>query len=756
LIRVTSILVAADTVSAATSVSEAQQMAVPNPHLASVQWGDITLDMVQTKSYQITPVTDPTGMDVVAAKHSLTVMGRLTSRLRPSRSGETSSETLARLKSSAMRHRRYFRYSPFGQAILEVGDKNNPTDPAKNLDIVGGPKCTKFEPVELAEAGIAVVASFDVVVVPCESKNFRSILSHRWSERETYDELGYCTRSLRGHIMLRADKPEKIDDILFDAHLPPIREGYQVNGDTTYELAADGLSLTWSRSETEYEVGPAEDALSVEEQLDIDRANGGVTDATIAIVLKAPAHKKALNKNQPVSRYDKLVQLATRIYSSRHQEFMGDDPKREKQIITKHIHFSTRSRELLSVTLVVKIQVPPDAFIIDKQKNKDDFIGINPKLFAKETRPLRRDVGIGLAPGLANNRVNNWGNGNAEPVRPPMQEPCGPLAVIPLPPNSGTPVNPPNQPPGNGVPNLEGGNLGGDTNGTGGGLPPNPYQYPEDIGTGLPQLFMRTNPGGGADAVASGETQLVLATIQQALQYGLVPAGSYDPFFPSSGGGVLTSETAVDPIAAEDARYTNYLVWWEHDEDTGMRSQPTNNHITRMSRPFQAHTGTVKLICRWTAERYGLPPVIPDWEPPKQDLDSLPKTVKVPGDDIEYKLPQHESNYILTRKQFRTEEKRLGANNSVINFIAGAYHYDVIDPDRAIMLHGYQPEAINAIRTVAENGGGMVPQNYKLSRDVIWWGLQAGPGQHVFRVATPPATPPSAGAGTGGVQPLEG
>jgi hypothetical protein len=756
-------------------------------------WGTLALSFVQTKRYEITPVTDPSGLDVVAAKHTITVSGILTSGLPPARPGESASAILRRIKTDALRHRRYLKYAPVGEEILEIGDKLEPTNPEKNFDIVGGPKCIRCDVSDIAEMCISVDLTIEAVIVPCNtlsSEQPRAILSSRWEESESFDQLGYCTLARRGTMMLRYNHGKTLDEILEEAKLPRVRLGYQEQDGSELTPSPDGLTLTWSRTEKEFEVGPPPEALRCKVHATLS-SKPGQSILTLSIEMDAPAARDRKAGNEVpdnrwmamLRRLRDIVQSHRMRYSqSSKEEAKGELPALLSQSLTvDEMTYSLKYQCTMFADpvrwMMTKVGLPYDGTL-------DQFVPFS--------RP--RNVRIQHNPP----RVNASAAGYTFTI-PPAQEPCGKLSV------SGelsTPVSPTldggELTGGNGVSPgdiLTGGDYGGggdwgptiDSGGDYGGggdwgpttgnnpdyqpggkygASDGPYQFPQYLGTEPPQVFSVPNRDGT-------ESKVLIPARDASAVYGLAPRSEIETFgtssaeasfgaagsalnvnaidtdpendVPNDGVGVAPTEDEPTQDTEDDGpMYTHYIVMWDHMEETGRHVAPTANFITRAGHPYQSHSGQVKLTCRWTCERTGALPHIPDWEPPQQSLGDQPTEKVIVGKDGKertYKLTQHASNYVLTNKRITTESKQRGASGELIHVISGQYDYDVIDPDRAIIMHGYRPDILKEVKSVmGDSSSGLVPDHYPRAADVIWWGLSSGPGQHEFRLRKPPSS----------------
>lgn len=746
-------------------------------------WGNIALSFVQTKRYEITPVTDPSGLDVIAAKHTISVSGLLTSGLAPSRPGESASAILARLKHEAIRHRRYLCYAPFGEPVLEVGDKLAPTDPEKNSDVMGGPKCTRFETSLVTEMCISVDMTVEAVIVPCTSESSeanapRAILSSRWEESETFDQLGYCTRTLRGTMMLRHGHGKTTDEILEEAKLPRVRIGYQEMDGSQYTLSPDGLTFTWTRTEKEFEAGPHLQAKRAKVHATLT-SKPGVSMMTLSIEMDAPAARTGKAGNllpdnrwvAMIARLRDIVQFHRRRYTDPKAKNLP--PLQSQSLTADEFSYSLRYTCSFLASPLTWMQ-PKDG--LPNDETLDQFA------------PFCRlpDERIDHRPA----RVNASASGYTF-TSPKPQEPCGPLVTISATfdgelVNDATNTPGVNSPvgvdPANGV--LTGDDwAGGDwgpvepTPGTGGPLPPinkedyqpggkygfDGYQLPEVIGP------VQVVPVTGRDGKVS---EVMIPARDASVVYGLAPASSLAVYGPSpevtAGGangdgtfaiGAIFTDTQNDGVGVEpsepepeddpiddETRYTHYIIEWDHIETTGRHVTPTSNHVTRAGHVYDSNSGQVKLVCRWVCERAGVVPQIPDWEPPQQSLADQPSEkviVDRGGVPRTYKLTQHKSNYVLTKKRITTESKKYGASGELIHVISGQYEYDVIDPDRAILMHGYRPDILKEVKSAMSQSQGLVPDHYPRAADVIWWGLSSGPGQHEFRLRTPPQSTPT-------------
>ncbi|QEL17562.1 hypothetical protein [Limnoglobus roseus] len=677
-------------------------MSVSSP--AQWQFGSIVLSYLQSEM-RTEKITDPGGVSVTASKHTITARGVVTRGLAPTTSPETPSQTFDRIKNALMRHRRYFVYAPFGQTMVEVGDRNNPNDPDANRDHANGPKVIDVRPVEIAEAAFLIEVVVEVTLASCDTAT-RKVLNHHFKYDESRDIQGYRTRTVEGMIVCR-DRTLTKQQALKEAGIPAVAGGYQeIDFESGWE--PDGLTLKYHRTEEQYEMRPPDEAADAVVTTQIStRAGTAAAYATITVELTGNVDRK----------YSEAVALATKLMFSvamRYQVSIG----KTSPILNISYRGGTK-RKSVSATMTV---------LVDAKK-----------VLANGSPALRSDLfsepPVGMFPqGSAAYTIPADTPNEKDLLRAPFQEPCSELVKLPTPSLPGTLVSGPNP-----FANLTGGGLqptpgpiaggggvgGGILIGTPGGgnggnttVPPNltPQEIANILGGLIPIGPVGPSPSSieatafgvaiptGGGAAADGFTALLDGYNPQA-----GGVGGADNSFGSFGSNPVTSTptptTKPDP-ADDPSTYSVYYLTSEIDEETGKRvmpnaaakdpstGQPYPNPVTQTNR------GKATVTIRWTAVRYGVPP---------QEPDPLP--------------PPCKGDFILLNRWVRRDNPQK-ADSGHLKFTAtGKYVYGHRRPERLATMQVIAPFLLPQVK--AQFPGGLPEAT--VAKDPIWWGIAKVP-----------------------------
>ena len=691
------------------------------------QFGSIVLSNV-VGQYSETPYTDPSGTDVAGLRQTVKARGTLARGLPPTEAGENTSDTLARLKTALMRHRRYFVWAPFGTVVVEVGDSTDPDNPEANLDLTNGPRCTGLTVLSIAEGCIEVEITVEVTTLACDNDAGRAVLTHRWRQQEDYDRRGYCTLTTVGTILLRADKVllpmangkyKKTVDLLEEAGVLGTREGYQLIEPIQHGYDETGLVLTYVRTDKEYEVRPPDEAFDCEGDVMLyTPGNNVAAHAIVGVRLKG---------NRGVSRED-LLGRALRIVLSK------IDPIQFQQDGVASPILNTRYRSgMYDNTIEVQTTVLAD-----------------PKKYNSATGSLRRDIfssipsgsfARGTADGL-NPVVPPLGEEQrADLIRPGYKEPCDAIVERELV-GSYNPLK-------SGLAPAVGGQLGiapptpGPAAGGGGAA--------ADPGTLTPAQieaiggFLRgvvpvgpVGPGGGPGGIAGG-----------AIPVGPVGGGgaavlqSFATFDDTAGAGAVTppggvtgqlvnnefgafgsndvqnrrQSFAADPVDF-DTPYTVYLISMTTSYDSGRRvvpgcgpRDPKTGKLPK-SPVARVHNGHAKIVVTWSATRSGRPPQIPD---------------PFPADE----------NYVLTTLDIGVDELERHPEGHYKYRRTGVYGYELRSVEETKIFDIIPPMILREVQASAP--GGLGTDQPSMAKDILWWSMRKAAPNPIFRGPEPVA-----------------
>ncbi|QEL20440.1 hypothetical protein [Limnoglobus roseus] len=666
------------------------------------QFGSVVLANTVSQ-YHPGPYLDPPGMNVIGTRHSLKVKGTLAKGLPPAISGETPAETLGRMKSELMRHRRYFLYAPFGTVVVEVGDPDNPNDPLRNLDIANGPECKGFTVIAIAEACIEIEVEIEATTLACTTDPKRVILSHTFRQRETYDRRGYCTLTTDGLIAIRSDmaRNKRVWQILDEADLNGTRDGYQLIEPIEHGFVdARNLVLAYTRTEKEFDTRPTDDAPECE--ADLIFHNPGNNAAAQAVGMVRMKGAKGVKRSA-------LLVKALRIITNISRKFEVVRDGKTAPILSTRIRVGVMDN-------VVEIQ---------------QTIQADPQKFNDTTGKLRADLfdGYGFeGPGSPAFVPPLYEKQKDDIERAAFQEPCASLADPVASAGKDTSTTRPPRPQGQPASALTGSAqtpTAGPTAGGGGvgsttiTVGPNSQIIDLESEQFIRDFFfpnLSTSPGGGAVPLA------VLA------DYSPIPGGggsSADTSFGAFGSNPITGTSATptkpDPVDSPNP-YTAYNIRLKISHTTGLKSYASAGpqHTDGNRAPsclVRINNGKTQMSVIWSATRWGVPPQIPD---------------PVPEDP----------NYVLTGVDYLGDEVVTNPETGAIRYVkAGSYQYDILAANAAKLFDLLPPQIVRTVQRQYPDG---LP-GATVARDIIWWGFRKAKPTTLFgdgdAVATPPPNP---------------
>jgi hypothetical protein len=272
----------------------------------------------------------------------------------PSRPGETPTQTMARVRMELAVPRRPFKLVVAGDTLVQ----SNGLDPAGGPTPVGEPKIVRLAPM-----------AYDVewTVVVCDNacaevSNPPIWSSLRWTQEQTTDETGYSTFVTSGQAIFNAHMIgglKSVDDLRWITVPPELPNCIR---HTKHALAADGLSLLFTYTDTEQYVMPPADARKITGQF-VHRfaRGGGKWFAFVSLALEGM-------KNVPKPR---LMATAMSIAYNRLKKagIKGDD-KTSSPMVMEGSFTESFDKNGVKVELGA-ITVPPDE--VKKADEKSDF-----------------------------------------------------------------------------------------------------------------------------------------------------------------------------------------------------------------------------------------------------------------------------------------------------------------------------------------------------------------------------------------------
>lgn len=687
------------------------------------QFGTIQLGFVKTTNYQELTEFDPAGVNVTLVRHRITVRGVLARNLIPAESGEIAGDVLARLRRYILRARRYLLYGIAGKKIVEVGSSASPDNPDLNIDAANGPKCLWVTATDIAEGGIVIEASFEAALVPC-SGTARGILAHTFNQKEDYDSAGYCTVTTMGTIVTRSDLRQDATQLLKDANVPQIRDGYK-RLSKSFMLSDNGLKLTYQITDREYPNRPPEGAIEADGQFAIVTGAGG-NGAYANVDVSLSGFKEVPQR--------KLYLLAVEIILAKTKVIRAVDPK-------------TKAPSQISLTVTQDLfenrMKASSVILLDQKKlffDREEGIGEwNPDLFLGRTfRP--KGLNIPSEPVPVNRpeqyldtsvlpntevprRVEELRDGQlVDMIRAEFNEPCDELVVL---------VQSNNKPrtPGTLVGGIAGGILDGiigelqsDGGTAGGGGIGN--VFPPDFIPGessTPRLFTEDIFGAlGVVPDLPTLTPLSNDDYPPSLTDLFPPGGTggepADPTFGNTGGNVVDNRSArqLSDLPDLDIPYTSYLVSIGHAYDSGKRgTRGVGLPVAGVTPPNPvASVGnpTLTITAAWTAERMGGRPQIPD-------PDS--------GDE----------NYVLIAANIKPDEVRRMPGGVLRYIVTGTYVYFVVRPSLSPILDAYPPFLLADVQ--ADARAGLTESEYRTAKGILFGRVRTIPARPFF---VPPPT----------------
>lgn len=690
------------------------------------QFGSVVLSNV-VGQYSESPYTDPSGTDVAGIRQTIKARGTLARGLPPTESGESTSDTLARLRTALMRHRRYFVWAPFGTVVVEVGDRNSPDDPDVNLDIANGPRCTGLTVLSIAEGCIEVEISVDVTTLACTDDAGRAVLTHRWRQQEDYDRRGYCTLTTAGTILLRADKVlmpgpggkyKKTVDLLEEAGVLATREGYQLVEPIQHGYDETGLILTYVRTDKEFEVRPPDEAFDCEGEVSLlTPGNNVAAHAIISVSLKG---------NKGVER-QKLLELAIRIITATAIRFRFEQDGTASPVVQTR-HRSGMYDNKIEVQMIV-IADPKKYNTANGRFQTSIFSFVPSGSFARGTA----DGLTPVVPPLGEEQ-------RADLIRPGYKEPCDAIVEREIV-GSYNPLK-------SGLAPAVGGQLGvlaatpGPAAGGGGAA--------ADPGTLTPAQieaiggFLRgvvpvgpVGPGGGSGGIAGGAIPVgpvvgggaavlqSFATFDDTAGGAVTPPGGVTGQLVNNEFGAFGSNdvqnrrqsVAADPIDF-DTPYTVYLISMTTSYDSGRRvvpgcgpRDPKTGKLPK-SPVARVHNGHAKIMVTWSATRSGRPPQIPD--PFPADENFVLTTLDIGVDELE----RHPEGHYKYRR-------------------TGVYGYELRSVEETKIFDIIPPMILREVQASAP--GGLGTDQPSMAKDILWWSMRKAAPNPIFRGPEPVA-----------------
>jgi hypothetical protein len=735
------------------------------------QFGDLKLSYVETLGYQTTPEQDPGNVNVTLIKHRLRVRGTITAGLPPARSGETPGLTVRRLAKEILRSRRYVRYQPAGLPILEVGNKQFPTDPAKNQDLANGPICTEFTVESVSEMGITVVVAVETTTHPCTTDglptpaNQRPVLSHHRMQGMKFDRAGFATLTTTGTVLVRGDRDRwGMNAILRDAGIegpPPgfVQDGFEVAWD------ASGTVMTYVMTCKEYAVTPHQELAEVYDELDFNTTPGAAAMTGLATV------KVVGKKDMPADRVFSLGQAIlfdmVNRYSKPEKNEYGQ-PASTVPMFYYNVHINRMKNEYdFQCKFAVdfdRVSIGAGDRKVGQNTKKGVFAGFNPKALAnpiplgsavargrgsKEAGPERYIFGkwdptskqyeFRSLPRFADQGERNVGEVTGPDVpttlrRSGLQEPCLPRPIGPGDvkfPDDGEIKGPPDGPT---EPPTNPGGSGGGSGGAGGSI---------DLGgldiNLLNELLLAGNARAllevfGQDrfmgiqrpkplftATLTGEVQSAVRLLMpDRLARLLLDGATLTPEHEQAVSTLLTA--AIPNYYRQPSKpdvshpYQVYMIECRWDVTTGKMVVPTCSDGPDPDNPWPhdiqtCSRPTATLEVKWTAERIGEPPQILNPEP-------------------------RDPNYLLVKYSFVPECITASVGGQIRFIRSGWAKYEVINPQKMRMFDPVPPFMLPTIKELYPQGLGTdLPSQ---TSEPIWW-----PALHATAVGVASALSPA-------------
>ena len=250
--------------------------------MSVLKYNGVELAFISTQSLRVEPEYDPTGVDQIATKYSLTVSAVLHQGVPPSVSqNETAAHIGDRIKGLLSTPRRPLLYENGGVTIINL---QAPDGSEVARDDSNGP-----EPVVTMTSPFpgCWLVSFAVTVrlIECETQT-RGFLSLKWSDTLNYAEDWTATRRRTGTLVL-SQRLNQDAESYRPLITPPIPRGFR-RASAEYVLNEAGTHVRFAFTDREMHTPPPFPALRMRGRMSESTPNGAVRMGRFDLTLDGP------------------------------------------------------------------------------------------------------------------------------------------------------------------------------------------------------------------------------------------------------------------------------------------------------------------------------------------------------------------------------------------------------------------------------------------------------------------------------------